>query len=254
MYDPAAGRFASEDPVEGFAAQPWSLNPYAHAGDAPLDYADADGRLRLPTPGALAKAGAAAAGGAAADGPLPAGDVLGLLAAATIVGCDVLECAQTAEETVEAMEGVNDALAPPCLRGWDADEPIPASCGGEPEPEPELGAAPGSDVLPGASDSHMGADSKIPASSAAAAASTNGSDDNGPNYPDPKFAKQLERQLEQDGPRSIDRSLRSLEKRLAEHRERLPTLRYKSSVEREIRNFEKQIETIRMFKRARGLE
>ncbi len=100
----------------------------------------------------------------------------------------------------------------------------------------------------------MGADNKLPAASQSTFNATNGGSDSGPSYPDPKLAKQLERQLEKDGPRSVNRSLRSLEKRLAEHREKLPDLRYKSFVEREIRTFERQIETIKLFKKEKGLE
>ena len=53
---------------------------------------------------------------------------------------------------------------------------VDAPAVGEKAPAPELGAAPGSEVVPGASDSHMGADSKVPPASAATAAATNGED------------------------------------------------------------------------------
>jgi len=55
----------------------------------------------------------------------------------------------------------------------------------------------------------------------------------------------FERQLAEHGKRSLEKSLQSLEKRLAEHLEKLPDLKYPSSVEREIRNFEGQIEAIK---------
>jgi RHS repeat-associated protein len=64
-------------------------------------------------------------------------------------------------------------------------------------------------------------------------------------YADPKFAAQLERQLARDGMKSILKSLRSLEGRLAEHESKLADLEYKSSVVREIRNFKTQIDTIK---------
>jgi RHS repeat-associated protein len=73
-------------------------------------------------------------------------------------------------------------------------------------------------------------------------------------YADPKFAAQLEKQLSKDGLNSILKSLRSLEKRLAQHEAKLPELEYKSSVEREIRNFRNQIDTIKQFLQERGLE
>lgn len=73
-------------------------------------------------------------------------------------------------------------------------------------------------------------------------------------FPDPKFAAQLERQLAKDGVQSVKKSLSSLEQRLAEHRLKLDSLPYKSSVEREIRTFEKQIETIRLFFQEKGIK
>jgi hypothetical protein len=73
-------------------------------------------------------------------------------------------------------------------------------------------------------------------------------------YADPKFAAQLEKQLSKDGVNSVLKSLRSLEKRLAQHEARLPELEYKSSVEREIRNFRNQIDTIKQFLQERGIE
>lgn len=57
-----------------------------------------------------------------------------------------------------------------------------------------------------------------------------------------------EKQLAQHGRRSVEKSLRRLEKRLAEHRQSLETYRsqggYTSSVEREIRAFEYEIQAI----------
>lgn len=84
-------------------------------------------------------------------------------------------------------------------------------------------------------------------------AESGGAEDDRGDYPDPRFAKQLERQLERDGPRGVPQSLRSLQKRPAEHLSKLPSLAYKSSVEREIRTMDRQIETIERFIRERGL-
>ena len=57
--------------------------------------------------------------------------------------------------------------------------------------------------------------------------------------------RQFERQLGKEGVKSLEKSLRSLEGRLAEHVEKLPQLRFKSFVETEIRNFQAQIEAIK---------
>ena len=73
-------------------------------------------------------------------------------------------------------------------------------------------------------------------------------------FADPKFAKQLERQLAKDGPKSVKKSLRTLEKRLAQHKKKLPSLKYKSSVEREIRTFKKQVDTAKQFLKRKGIK
>jgi len=73
-------------------------------------------------------------------------------------------------------------------------------------------------------------------------------------FADPKFAKQLERQLAKDGPKSVKKSLRTLEKRLAQHKKKLPSLKYKSSVEREIRTFKRQVDTAKQFLKRKGIK
>ena len=73
-------------------------------------------------------------------------------------------------------------------------------------------------------------------------------------FANPKFAAQLEQQLAKDGAKSIFKSLRSLEGRLAEHEAKLPNLRYKSSVEREIRAFKGQIDTLKQIIEHYGLK
>jgi RHS repeat-associated protein len=64
----------------------------------------------------------------------------------------------------------------------------------------------------------------------------------------PQIAK-IENQLAQHGRASVERSLRSLERRLAEHQQALETYKnqggYTSSIEREIRAFEAEIKAIR---------
>jgi hypothetical protein len=74
------------------------------------------------------------------------------------------------------------------------------------------------------------------------------------NYTNPKYAKQLENQLAEHGANSIKRSLRSLEKKLNEHLNKLPDLEYKSFVEKEIRAFQGQIDTIKEFMKVNGMK
>ncbi len=57
--------------------------------------------------------------------------------------------------------------------------------------------------------------------------------------------RQFEKQLAKHGKRSLEKSLGSLDRRLAEHLKKLPNLKFKSSVKREIRNFRSQIEAIK---------
>lgn len=63
----------------------------------------------------------------------------------------------------------------------------------------------------------------------------------------PRIYQQLEGQLARDGARSIFRALRSAERTLAEHQERLPNLQYTSQVEGTIANVQSQIATILQF-------
>jgi RHS repeat-associated protein len=77
--------------------------------------------------------------------------------------------------------------------------------------------------------------------------------DVGGEFSDAKFAAQLEKQLAKDGVASVEKSIASLEKRLVEHEAKVGGLKYKSSVEREIRTFRRQIETAKQFLRSKGL-
>ena len=52
----------------------------------------------------------------------------------------------------------------------------------------------------------------------------------------------------------IFKALRSAEKTLQEHVEKLPRMKYKSQVEGTIRNVQRQIETIKQFIKDKGLE
>nr|MDP8942620.1 hypothetical protein [Actinomycetota bacterium] len=66
--------------------------------------------------------------------------------------------------------------------------------------------------------------------------------------PTPNQLEKYRAQLESDGPRSLEKSRRSLSERLEEHVEKLQRIReeggYTSSVEREIRNYRNEIEAI----------
>jgi RHS repeat-associated protein len=62
-----------------------------------------------------------------------------------------------------------------------------------------------------------------------------------------KIYIQLEKQLERDGAKSIHKALRSAEKTLQQHKDKLPDLQYKSQVEGTIKNVEKQIRTLHKF-------
>lgn len=63
-----------------------------------------------------------------------------------------------------------------------------------------------------------------------------------------RMLRQFERQLAEHGRRSLEKSLNSLQKRLAEHLDKLREIQkvggHTSSVEREIRNFQRQIDAI----------
>lgn len=63
----------------------------------------------------------------------------------------------------------------------------------------------------------------------------------------PNIYTQLEKQLAKDGPQSIHKALRSAEKTLQNHKDKLPQLEYKSQVEGTIRRVEGQIRTLDKF-------
>ena len=73
-------------------------------------------------------------------------------------------------------------------------------------------------------------------------------------YKNPKFALQLHKQLIKDGTKSILKTYKKLQRRLLEHKNKLPDLKYKSSVEREIRTWEKDIETAKQFIKNHGIQ
>ena len=63
----------------------------------------------------------------------------------------------------------------------------------------------------------------------------------------PKIYSQLEKQFVKDGKNSIFKALKSAEKTLKIHQDKLPGLQYKSQVRGTIKNVEKQIKTIEQF-------
>ena len=68
----------------------------------------------------------------------------------------------------------------------------------------------------------------------------------------PNFLIQLEKQFAKDGINSIYKSYRSLQKNLLEHQERLKDILIKSSVEREIRTWQRDLRTIEEFLKRLG--
>ena len=66
---------------------------------------------------------------------------------------------------------------------------------------------------------------------------------NGPPAID-KTLQAFEKQLAKDGIGSLEKSRNSILRQLQEHEAKLPSLKHKSSVEREIRTFKRQIEAI----------
>ena len=63
----------------------------------------------------------------------------------------------------------------------------------------------------------------------------------------PKIYNQLEKQLQQAGAKSILKALRSAERTLKFHQDKLASLQYRSQVEGTIRNVESQIKTLKQF-------
>jgi hypothetical protein len=69
----------------------------------------------------------------------------------------------------------------------------------------------------------------------------------------PNIYTQLEKQLIQDGPASIDKALDSARQTLLDHLAKRETATYTSQIDKTIRNVRNQIETIRQFKNDNGL-
>ena len=69
----------------------------------------------------------------------------------------------------------------------------------------------------------------------------------------PNFLTQLEKQVAKDGINSIYKTYRSLQKNLLEHQEKLNDILIKSSVEREIRTWQRDLRTIEEFLKRLGL-
>jgi RHS repeat-associated protein len=77
-------------------------------------------------------------------------------------------------------------------------------------------------------------------------------------FADPKFANQLSKNLAQQGEKSIRSTAKSLQKNITEHQSKLEKLKEAggktSSVEREIRTFNKQLETVKAFAQKNNIE
>jgi len=69
----------------------------------------------------------------------------------------------------------------------------------------------------------------------------------------PKIYAQLEAQLAKSGKDTIFKALESAMETLGEHMEKLPSLQYKSAVEKTIANVSNQITTILQFISDKGL-
>jgi len=67
------------------------------------------------------------------------------------------------------------------------------------------------------------------------------------NVIDNKFFNQLQRQFLKHGEKSVMKSYKSLFKLHKEHVDKLKSLKFTSSVEREINTFEKQLRTLELF-------
>jgi len=77
-------------------------------------------------------------------------------------------------------------------------------------------------------------------------------------FADPKFAKQLLRSLEESGEKSVQSSIKSLTKKITKHESDLAKYRkeggYTSSVERELRTFNKQLDTAKEFVKRNNID
>jgi len=73
-------------------------------------------------------------------------------------------------------------------------------------------------------------------------------------YALPKLVPELEKQLELHGSKAIFNALKSTEKILNKHVNKLESLKWKSSVEKEIKTFKNQVETINQFIKVKGLK
>jgi hypothetical protein len=67
------------------------------------------------------------------------------------------------------------------------------------------------------------------------------------DYPDPAYARWLEDQFKRHGSRSVWKSIRSFRRLLARHQEKLAAAKYPEGIQREMRNFQRQLETAERF-------
>lgn len=227
-YSASMGRFTSVDPamdVKSIFGAPQGWNRYSYADNNPLSNIDRDGRQSEPANYAYS--------------------LTALYNAGKINEKQLKEgiAASARGEQSGAAAGIATAAG-----GWVAANAralwaagVTYFFGTNPNAGPQLLGAVG-EVLTG---------TQMPASPVGAATSAAGKVG---EFVDVKFIGQLERQLTKDGSKSVFKTLRSLETRLAEHEAKLGGLEFKSSVEREIRVFKSQIEAAKAFIKERELQ
>jgi RHS repeat-associated protein len=126
-YDPRTGRLITRDNWQGYAQRPISQNKWVYGYANPVFYTDPTGNDPIAECVALIIAFAVA------DGPLPAGEVIGVAACVALLGAasvSAIIAAQYAEEFGQAVETVTDQ----CTWTWEKILSLPES---SPEPKPK---------------------------------------------------------------------------------------------------------------------
>ena len=213
-YNPITGRWITTDPA-GFQD---GMNLYAYVLNNPLSYADLDGRFAIPLLSWTL-------GGAVAC-PLTWG-----FAAVVAVGYVMHQMSESGAISKEAstlLTGIGGAVVDNIIQdfSFSADKEISVAYNSSAKKAPPLQSQNGSGFSP-----------------------ENPDDDQN----NERFWQQLTRQYSKDGERSIVKSYKSLNKLLDEHNKKLPNLEYKSSVEREINTFNKQLKTLEQFAKSHDI-
>jgi RHS repeat-associated protein len=100
-YNPASGRFISQDPFSGYEKDPITLHRYLYAGDDPVDMVDPGGR-EFSLPGLMASAGVIAI---TASQELPAIEEEAQAAVGDLEAISVSNTLNEAEELLQEVEG-----------------------------------------------------------------------------------------------------------------------------------------------------